>query len=80
MSIEIYVFVCMDVSMYVCMYVYVYMNVYMFSYISMHGYMYMYIKTTKKFLSYLNCMLKNQYKQEQEFQWKTCLSTHNHYN
>ncbi len=65
---EIHMFVCMDVSIYVCIYVYVYMNVYMFSYISVHVYTYMYIKTTKKNSIIFEFYVKNQYRQEQEFQ------------
>ncbi len=58
----------MDVFIYVCIYVYVYMNVYMFSYISVHGYIYMYIKSTQEIFIIFEFYVKNQYRQEQEFQ------------
>jgi hypothetical protein len=63
-------FVCMDVSIYVCIYVYVYINVYMFSYIVVHGNMYMYVKTTQKFLSYLNSILKTNIDKNKNFNKK----------
>jgi hypothetical protein len=58
----------MDLSINVCIYVYVYMNVYMFLYISVHGYMYMYIKTTQEISIIFEFYVKNQSRQEEEFQ------------
>ncbi len=44
-----------------------YMYVYIFSYISVHGYT-PYIKTTQEIIIIFEFYVKNQYRQEQEFQ------------
>jgi hypothetical protein len=39
---------------------------------------YIYIKTTQEIIIIFEFYVKNQYRQEQEFQLKICLSTNNH--